>query len=177
VADFHGFGGDAVAVGEQLLKLSLDKAASQKIPEWTKRQFVVNAVLENADAVALRCKKMGVLPSVKRAGKLDISELASLDVVAMLKNPADAERAKAHAKRAAVAIANPGRAQLHFDGLPRRSQSFERAWLSMPSKDIFGTGMDLRARNKLVLLSHPLQDSSWHSNCAQYSASFWAGGK
>jgi hypothetical protein len=53
---------------------------------------------------------MGVLPSVIRAGKLDISELASLDVVAMLKNPADAERAKAHAKRTAVAIRNPGRA-------------------------------------------------------------------
>ena len=92
MAGLHGFGGDAVTVSEQLLEFSVDKPASQKTPERTKRQFVVNAVLKNGGTGALGRKKMGVLPVAKGAGKLDISELASFDIVAVFKDPADVER-------------------------------------------------------------------------------------
>src|SRR4029077_5632954 len=120
---------------------------------------------------------MGVLPSAKRAGKLDISELSSLDVVTVLKNPAKTERAEAHAQRTAVAIVNSGRALLHLDWLPRRRQFFERARLSVPSKDILGSGLDLRARNKLVHVRHPSQDSPSQANRARFIASSWGGRK
>jgi hypothetical protein len=50
VARPQGFDRNAVAEGEQLLEFSADDPAGQKIPDCAKRQFVVNEILENADA-------------------------------------------------------------------------------------------------------------------------------
>jgi hypothetical protein len=46
----QSFSRDAVAIGEQPLEFPADEPISQEIPERTKRQFVINAVLKNAGA-------------------------------------------------------------------------------------------------------------------------------
>src|SRR6267378_6219172 len=85
---------------------------------------------------------MSVLRSAKRAGRLDIAELAPLDVVAVLKIPADAEWSKAHTQRALVAIADSGRSLLHFDGFPHGGVGFSSApaqrTLARPLRQWFG---------------------------------------
>jgi hypothetical protein len=79
-----------------------------------------------------------MLPTFEWTGELYISELASLDVIEVLKHPADAERAETHTQNAAVTVVDPGSALLHFERLPRGRQSFERARLGVPSKEFIG---------------------------------------
>ncbi len=89
--DSHGLGGNAMAVGKQLLELAMNEPTTQKFADRAERQFVLNAIFKNASAGTIWREKVGVLPAMKGAGNLDIAELTAFDVIAMLKNPTDPE--------------------------------------------------------------------------------------
>jgi hypothetical protein len=167
---------EAVSLGEQFLEFSPNIPAAQEIPDEPKRQTVVHAVLQKADAWALGWEKMRVLPLAERAGKLDIAERAALEVVAVLENPADAKRAKAHKQDAAVAIADPRSVLLDSNVLPWRRQFLERARLGVSPEKIFGGGLYLRAGDKSIFSGHPSQESPPPSQSCRIFCKFpWRG--
>jgi len=150
---------DAVSVGKQFLELSPNIPAAQEIPDEPSGQAVVNAVPEKADAWAFSREKMGVLPLAERDGGLGMAELAALELVAVLENPAHAERAKARTQDAAVAVADPRSVLFDFNVFPWGRQFLERARPGVPAEKIFGGGRCLRAGDKLIFAGHPSPDS------------------
>lgn len=93
---------------------------------------------------------MSVLPSAERTGTLEILELAASDVTTMFKFPAHAEWAKANAKSAARTVPNTQGRFDNFNRLPRGSEAFKRARLSMPLEDLFSRCFNPRAQNKNI---------------------------
>src|SRR5271154_2532802 len=97
---------------------------------------------------------MCMFPAAERAGSLDVAELTAFDVVAMYERPTHAERAHAHPHLPAVAIANSRRAFDHFEALPRRRQTLQRARLRVPAKQLFRGRLDLRSGYEHIRLRH-----------------------
>jgi len=110
----HGFGSDAMPVGENSPELASDKPSTEKIAEFAKRQFVSNPVFEKAGIGAIGRENMRVLPAAKRAGDLQVAKLAVLNEIAMLENPAHAKGTDADAQHAAISGADAGGALLHL---------------------------------------------------------------
>lgn len=75
-----------------------------KLPREAERQLVLNAVGQDTGIRALRVHSMRVVPATERPRDLDVPELASFDVIAMFKDPANPEWPEVDAENAAIAI-------------------------------------------------------------------------
>jgi hypothetical protein len=109
-----------MAIFEKACKLSMYEPAGKKFTHDTERQFVLDTVSQDASAGALRLHFMRVVPAAEGARNLDVPELPSLDVVAMLEHPSDPEWAHVDAQNSAIAVVDSRGPLYDFNGLPGR---------------------------------------------------------
>ena len=100
----HGLGCHLMAVFEQTSKLSVYEPACKKLPHRAEGQLISDAVSQDASAGALRLHFMRVIPTSKRARNLDVPELPSFDVIAVLEHPPNPEWAHMDAQNSAIAV-------------------------------------------------------------------------
>jgi len=117
-SDAHSLGGHPVAIFEQTSELSMYEPAGKKFTHNTERQLILNAVSQDASAGALRLHFMGVIPAAEGARNLDVTELPSFDVIAVLEHPPDPEWAHMDAQNSAIAVVDSRRPLYDFNGLP-----------------------------------------------------------
>ncbi len=140
-----------MAVSEQPFQLPAHQPAGQHPSQDTKRQDILDSIFDEAGVIAGGDEPVSVIPPAKRARELDVSTLAALDVIAVFKNPPNPERPGSNAQHTPVAVANSGRALLHFEWLPGRREAIDCARLGMPEKYLLSRGFDFRARYELHL--------------------------
>lgn len=138
-----------MAIAEQPNKFSANEPACKEFAHEAKRYFVADRVCEGTGREAIGVHPMRVLPAAKRARNLNVAKLAAFNVIAVLKSPANSERAEANAQDAAVAVVDSRRSFDDFYGLPRRCQSLKRSWFRMPAKNLLGGCFNPRLRYEL----------------------------
>lgn len=132
----------------------MDEPAGQNLTREAKGQLILNAIRKNAGTHALRLHFMSVFPSAKWARNLDVPELPSFDVIAVLEYPANSERTKMDAEDAAITVVDSRRRLQDFDRLPRRTQSLQRSRFRVPPKHFLSGGVNSRLCDELKQVRH-----------------------
>jgi len=114
----HRLGSHAVAIFEKACELSMYEPAGKKFTHNTERQLILNTVGQDASAGALRLHFMGMVPAAEGARNLDVPELPSFDVIAVLEYPPNPEWAHVDAQSSAVAVVDSRCPLYDFNGLP-----------------------------------------------------------
>ena len=116
----HRLSRHSMSILEEANKLSVYEPPSEKLAGEAEGQFVLDDVRQNAGCAGLRIHSVGMFPAVERACDLDVPELPSFNVVAVLELPTNPEGAQANAQSSSIAITNSRRRLYDFHRLPRR---------------------------------------------------------
>jgi hypothetical protein len=143
-----------MAIVEQPNKFSANEPAPKEFAHEAKRYLVADRVCEGTGRDAIGVHPMRVFPAAKRARNLNVAKLAAFNVIAVLKNPANSERAEANAQDAAIAVVDSRRSFDDFYRLPGRYQSLKRSWFRMPAKNLLGRCFHPRLRYELNFVRH-----------------------
>src|SRR5580693_10630876 len=97
---------------------------------------------------------MRVVPAAERTRNLDVPELPSFDVIAVLEHPTNPKWAHMDAQNSAIAVVD-SRCPLHdFNGLPGWCQSVKRVRFRVPAKNNLCGRVDPRLGDELNLARH-----------------------
>lgn len=133
---------------EKALDFSADEISGDEIAETAERDLVGDFVEEEAGVGPIGEKAMGVFPAAERAANLDVSKLATRNIVAMLGDPEKAKRTDA--KRHASAVFDATGAGNNAQALTRRSEVFKSAGLGMPAVERGGGSANASAFGELT---------------------------
>jgi hypothetical protein len=128
--------------------------ARKKFARKAKGQFIQDTVGQDASVGALRLHFMRVIPATERARNLDVPELPSFDVIAVLEHPSNPEWAHMYTQNSAIAITDSRRPLYDFNGLPGWRQSLKRIRLRVPAKNNLCGRFNPRLGDELNLARH-----------------------
>lgn len=134
---------------EEALELAANEIPREAVAEPAEGKFIDDLVEEVAGVGTVGQETVEVLPAAKRAANLNIAKLAAGDVVAMLGDPEEAERADA--KRNPSAVFDASGAGDDAETFARRSEALEGTGLGMPAIKSGSRGADAGAFGEAAL--------------------------